>query len=152
MAVWAWMRPKVERVELLVLHEVAELGVRLEALGLVERELDQRVLDHRDGRLGAVDAHASGLDVQADVDVLVAGGDAPVGRLDGLLHGADELLAGDALLRVQLQKGADEFTTHVAPPLHHRARRRNGPKLSRSQRNVGVTHVPQAADSVVGEV
>ena len=103
-------------VDLLELDGLAELGVGLEAACLLERELRLRILDLFDRHLGAVDADGAGLRVHLDGDVLVAGRGAPVGRLDGLLDGAHEGVLGDALLSVQLQEGADEFTAHVAPP------------------------------------
>ena len=68
-----------------------------------------------------------------DVDVLVAGRDAPVGALDGVLDGAHQLLARDALLGVELQERADEVPAHASPPFR--------PCLPCSQQNVGVTHV-----------
>ena len=49
------------------------------------------------------------------MDVLVARGDPPVGGLDGVFDGAHELFAGDALLGVELEEGADEVAIHDAP-------------------------------------
>ena len=62
---------------------------------------------------GAEDAHLAGVAVERDVDVLVAGRDPAVGGLDGVLEGVHELLAGDALLGVELQERADEIAVHV---------------------------------------
>ena len=45
------------------------------------------------------------------MDVLVAG-DAPIGGLDAVLDGPDQLLAGDLLLGVELEEGTDEVSTH----------------------------------------
>ena len=87
---------------------------------------------------GPEDADLAGLGVDPDVDVLVAA-DPPVGRLDGLLDGADELLARDLLLGIQLEEGADEIATHHAPPSIVPM------FLGRSKQNVGVTHVVEAA-------
>src|SRR4029077_17058932 len=64
---------------------------------------------------GAEDADAAALGIDPDVDVLVAT-DAPVCGLDGLFDRSNELFAGDLLLRVQLEEGADEVSTHHAPP------------------------------------
>ena len=55
-----------------------------------------------------------------------------------------QLLAGDALLGVELEEGADEVAAHVAPPSRSRSARR-------SQENVGVTHV-EAADMLGGSI
>jgi hypothetical protein len=65
---------------------------------------------------GPIDAHLPSLAIDPNLDVLVAG-DTPVGRLDRLLDGPNQLLPGDALLSVQLQERADEITTHFAPPV-----------------------------------
>ena len=59
----------------------------------------------------AEDADLARLGIDPDVDVLVAG-DAPIGRLDAVLDGPDQLLARDLLLGVELQEGTDEVTTH----------------------------------------
>ena len=50
-------------VQLLGLDEVAELGVRLERARLVERELNERVLDLVDDAAGPEDADLAGLRV-----------------------------------------------------------------------------------------
>ncbi len=78
---------------------------------VVDRDLGQLVLDLVDDAAGAKDADATGLGVDPDVDVLVTG-DAPVRRLDAVLDGSDQLLTGDLLLRVELEEGADEVSTH----------------------------------------
>ena len=85
---------------------------------------------------GAVDADLAAVGVDLDVDVLFVG-DAPVGGGDRLLDGADELLARDLLLGVELKEGADEIPTHVVrPPLRfHRV------VPFRRKKYVGVTHV-----------
>ena len=105
------------RVELLELDPLTELRVGLHGARFLERELEHRVLDLLDRGHGPEDADLAGLAVDLDADVLVARGDAAVGRLDGLFDGPDERLARDVLLCVQLQKGADEIAAHVAPPL-----------------------------------
>ena len=135
LAVWAWMRPKRVGVDLVELDEVADLGVGLDT------RAPRRAMNWVCGSstssttvIGAVDADPAGLAVDLDVDVLVARGGAAIGRLDGLLHGAHELLARDALLGVQLEKGADQIAAHVAPP----PRARGDRPLTK---NVGVTHV-----------
>ena len=125
-------------VELLGLDEIADHGAGLVRLGLGNGHLGRRVLDLLDDQPGAEDAHLAGFGVDADVDVLVAGR-AAVGRLDRLLDGPDELLARDALLSVQLQEGADEISTHLAPPVL--SARPGRPATARSTKDVGVTHV-----------
>ena len=92
LAVWAPIRPKTSSVELLGLDEVARLGVGLEGARLLERELDERVLDLVDGAPGAEHADLARLGVDPDVDVLVAG-DAAVGGLDAVLDRVDQLLS-----------------------------------------------------------
>ena len=64
----------------------------------------------------------------------------PVGGRDGLLDRANELLAGDLLLGVELEQGADEISTHVAPSSSPSVWPGRPPK-----KNVGVTHVLEAA-------
>ena len=103
-------------VELLGRHQVADLGRRVDRPGLLEGELGQRILDLGDHGPGPERPDLPGLAVDPDLDVLVALGP-PVGRLDGILDGPDELLARDLLLRVELQQGGDEVTIHVAPPV-----------------------------------
>ena len=100
-------------VELLDLDEVADGRVRLVCARLLDGELGQRVLDHRHNRPGPKDPDLAGLGIDPDVDVLIAR-DPPVGGLDGLLDGPDELLAGNLLFGVQLEEGTDEISTHDA--------------------------------------
>ena len=52
-----------------------------------------------------------GIGIDPDVDVLVAG-DTAIGRLDAVLDGPDQLLTRDLLLRVELEEGAHEVSTH----------------------------------------
>ena len=111
MAVWAPMRPNTSPSSCSVSTRSPTLGGLVEGLRLVDGDLGELVLDLLDDAAGAVDADLAGLGVDADVDVLVTG-DAPVGGLDAVLDGADELFAGDLLLGVQLQEGADEVSTH----------------------------------------
>ncbi len=102
-------------VELFHLDEIADLGVGLVGAGVLEAELDERVLDLGDRGAGAEHPDLARLGVDPDVDVLVAGNPS-VGRLDAVLDRVDQLLAGDLLLRVQLKEGTDEVSTHDAPP------------------------------------
>ena len=98
-------------VELLGLDEVAEAGVRVVRPRLLDGHLGELVLDLVDDAARAEDADLAGLGVDPDVDVLVSG-DPPVGRLDAVLDGPDELLARDLLLGVELEEGTDEVSTH----------------------------------------
>ena len=68
------------------------------SLSVRDGHLRGRVLDLLDDEAGPEDAHLAGLGIDADVDVLVAGR-APVGRLDRLFDGPDQLLPRDALSR-----------------------------------------------------
>jgi hypothetical protein len=65
-------------IELLGLDELADLGVRLMSPGLLEIELDERVLDLVDRDARPEDADLPGFGVDPDVDVLIAG-DAAIG-------------------------------------------------------------------------
>src|SRR3712207_8413551 len=58
------------------------------------------------------DADPARLGVDPDVDVLLAG-DSPVGRLDAVLDGPDELLPGDLLLGVQDRKSTRLNSSHA---------------------------------------
>ena len=71
-------------VELLDLDHVAGLGVVLGLAGLVDRDLDHRVLDLVDDVAAAIDVDLAAVRLDADEDVLLAG-DAAVGGLDALL-------------------------------------------------------------------
>jgi len=104
-------------IELLGLDQVAGLGARLELARFVDGDLGQLVLDLLDDETGAEHADAARLRIDAYVDVLVAR-DAPVGRLDAVLHRSDELLTRDLLLGVQLKEGANEVSTHDRLLLH----------------------------------
>ena len=132
-------------VELLGLDEVADVGGRVEGLRLVDGHLGELVLDLVDDAARAEDADLAGLGVDPDVDVLVAG-DAPVGRLDAVLDGADQLLAGDLLLGVELEEGTDEVSTHDG--LRSLCRY----SWRRSKKNVGVTHVTERPFSWMGSI
>ena len=103
---------------------------------LVDGHLGELVLDLADDAARAKDADLAGLGIDPDMDVLVAG-DAPIGGLDAVLDGSDELLARDLLLGVELEEGADEVSTHDG--LRSLCRCHGG----RSKRNVGVTHVAE---------
>ena len=98
-------------VELLGLDEVADLGAGLECLGLLDGHLGELVLDLVDDATRAEDADLAGLGVDPDVDVLVTS-DTPIGGLDAVLDGSDELLSRDLLLGVELEEGTDEVSTH----------------------------------------
>ena len=124
-------------VELLGLDEVADLGVGLDGVcACVDGHLGELVLDLADDAARAEDADLAGLGIDPDVDVLVTG-DAPVGGLDAVLDGSDQLLARDLLFGVELEEGTDEVSTHddlrSLCDVHGR----------RSKRNVGVTHVAE---------
>ena len=106
---------EVLAVELLDLDDVAGLGVGLGLAGLVDRDLDHRVLDLVDDVAPAVDVDPAAVRLDADEDVLLAG-DAAVGGLDAFLERADERLAGNLLLCVELEQRTDEVTTHPVPP------------------------------------
>jgi hypothetical protein len=86
------------------------------AAGLLEGELDERILDLVDRDLGAEHPDLAGLGVDPDVDVLIPG-DAPVGGLDAILHRVDQLLPRDLLLGIELKEGTDEIATHDASSL-----------------------------------
>ena len=120
-------------LELLGLDKIAGLGVGLELAGVVDAELDERILDLIDRGLGSEHPETAGLRVDPDLDVLVAR-DAAIGGLDAVLHRVDQLLSGDLLLGVELEEGTDEIATHGASSLHSD---HSGP----TKRNVGVTHV-----------
>ena len=111
MAVWAPIRPKTSPSSCSVSTRSPTLAVCVEGLRLVDRHLGELVLDLVDDAAGAVDPDLAGLGVDPDVDVLVAG-DAAIGGLDAVLDGADQLLAGDLLLGVELEEGTDEVSTH----------------------------------------
>ena len=98
-------------IELLGLDHVADLGLGQVLARLVDRDLGHLVLDLVDDAAGAIDADATGFGVDLDVDVLVAG-DAAIRRLDAVFDGPDQLLTGDLLLRVELEEGAHEVSTH----------------------------------------
>ena len=107
------------------------------ALRVLDGDLGQLVLDLLDDETGAEDADATGVGVDPDVDVLVAG-DAAIRRLDAVLDGPDQLLTGDLLLRVELEEGAHEVSTHDRLLYCARCQITAGPK-----KNVGVTHVTE---------
>ena len=113
LAVWAPIRPKTSPGSSSVSTSSPGLASALWRARLVERELDERVLDLVDGDLGPEHADLAGLGVDPDVDVLVAG-DAPIGGLDAVLDRVDQLLSGDLLLGVELEEGTDEIATHDA--------------------------------------
>ena len=69
----------------------------------LDRHLDHRVLDLVHDMAAPVDADLARPGFDADEDVLLAG-DAPVGGLDALFHGADQRLLGDLLLGVALEE------------------------------------------------
>ena len=117
-------------IELLGLDHVADLGVGLVLAGVVDGDLGQLVLDLVDDAAGAEDADATGLGVDLNVDVLVSG-DAPIGRLDAVLDGPDQLLTGDLLLRVELEEGAHEVSTHDRLLFCARCQATAGPKKRR---------------------
>ena len=85
---------KMGGIELLVLHKIAEDRRGIMLLSVRDRPLGRLVLDLRHHQAGAIDAHVSGFGIEADVDVLIPWSDAPIGALDGILDGADQLLAG----------------------------------------------------------
>ena len=120
--------PEHVAVELLGLDHVARLGVGVVLAGVVDRDLRQLVLDLLDDEARTEDADPTGLGIDPDVDVLVAR-DAPVGRLDAVLHRPDELLSRDLLLGVQLKEGAHEVSTH------HRLLLTHNPSNDRSEKN-----------------
>ena len=103
-------------VELLGLHEIADFGVGLDGLRLRDGQLRGRILDLIDDKPRSEDANLAGLGIDTDVDVFIARGSAVRG-LDRLLDGPNQLLPRYALLGVQLQEGADEISTHFAPPV-----------------------------------
>jgi hypothetical protein len=140
-------------VELFGLDQLADLGAGLECLSLGHCHLGGGIVDLFSYQPGAEDAHLAGFSIDADVNILVTGGTA-VRRLDRLLDGPDELLSRDALLSVELQEGAYEVSTQLAPPLAMpghlllrptltTASGRLGcrPATCRSTKDVGVTHV-----------
>ena len=98
-------------VQLLGLDEIAEVGVGLDGPRLVDRHLGEFVLDLADDAARAKDADLAGLGIDPHVDVLVTG-DPPIGRLDAVFDGSDELLAGDLLFGIELEEGTDEVSTH----------------------------------------
>ena len=117
---------------------------------LVDRDLGHLILDLVDDAASAIDADATGLGVDPDVDVLVAG-DAAIGRLDAVLDGPDQLLTGDLLLRVELEEGAHEVSTHdrllfcARMPNHGRSEKKTrGSPTSRSGRSVAGSIHPDA--------
>jgi hypothetical protein len=124
-------------IELLGLDEVPDLGAGVVGLCLLHRHLGELVLDLVDDAPGTEHADLAGLGVDPDMDVLVAR-DAPVGRLDAVLDGTDQLLPGDLLLGVQLQEGTDEVSTHDdLLSLHTLSHGRTDKK------DAGVTHVTE---------
>ena len=76
---------EVLAVELLDLDDVAGAGVVLGLAGLVDGDLDHRVLDLVDDVASAIDVDPAAVRLDADEDVLLAG-DAAVGGLDALLE------------------------------------------------------------------
>ena len=107
---------EVVGVQLLVFDELPDLRVRTLDVRLVEGPLRQRILDLDHDTARAEDAHAAGVDIQADEDVLITGCHATIGGLDRVFDGAHKLLAGNALLRIELEERADEVAVHVAAP------------------------------------
>ena len=91
------------------------LASSLRLAGLVDRDLDHRVLDLVDDVAPAIDVDPAAVRLDADEDVLLAG-DAAIGGLDAFLERPDERLAGNLLLGVELEQRTDEVTTHPAPP------------------------------------
>ena len=130
-------------IELLGLDHVADLGGGVVDLGIGQGDLGELVLDLGGDASRAVDPDLARLGIDADVDVLVTG-DAPIGGLDPVLDGPDQLLAGDLLLGVELEEGTDEVSTHDGlrslyrvvrePPLKNKTW---GSPTSRSGRSVG---------------
>ena len=120
------------------------------ALRLVDGHLGELVLDLADDAARAEDADLAGLGVDPDVDVLVAG-DAPVGGLDAVLDGSDQLLARDLLLGVELEEGTDEVSTHDGLRslcrCHGGAQKETwGSPTSRSGRSVAPKYTPGSVD------
>ena len=134
-------------IELLSLDHVTNARRRLDGLGLFDGHLGQLVLDLIDDAACPVDADLAGLGIDPDMDVLVAG-DAPIGRLDAVLDGPDELFAGDLLLGVELEEGTDEVSTH------------DGLRslwvfvmgTAAQKQDVGVTHVTERPFSWTGSI
>jgi hypothetical protein len=149
-------------VHLLDLDQVAENRRGIECLGFVEPELGQRVGDLADGDLGPEDADLAGLAVDPDADVLVAGL-APIGRLDRVLDGVDELVPGDLLLGIELEQRSDEVTVDGAPPSHlpfagpnsvwsDRQKKRGGhPRSIRAAGEVELEYTPEGVDRRSGQ-
>ena len=106
---------EVLAVQLLDLDDVAGPGVVLGLAGLLDGDLDHRVLDLVDDIASAIDVDPAAVRLDAHEDVLLAG-DPAVGSLDAFLEGPDERLAGDLLLGVELEQRTDEVTTHPVPP------------------------------------
>ena len=127
-------------IHLLDLDQVAEDGAGIEGLGLVEAEFGQRVDDLADRDLGPEDPDPARVPVDPDAYVLVPGL-TPVGGLDRVLDGVDQLIARNLLLGVELEQRGDEVTIHGAPPVTSAVRGQFhlGPT---AKKNVGVTHVP----------
>ncbi len=125
---------EVRGLQLLVLDKIAEYGRGVVDLGVGDGPLGGLILDLGNDQASAVDAHLAAFGIEADVDVLVARRDTSIGALDGVLDRADELLARDTLLSIELQERADEVPTHASPSFPFFV-------LHRSQQNVGVTHV-----------
>ena len=144
-------------VELLGLDQVADLGVGLDAL-----TASSTVISVSSSSISSTTRRARktrmrpDLGVDPDVDVLVAG-HAPIRRLDAVLDGPDQLLTRDLLLRVELEEGADEVSTHDRLLCcRMRARERPvqkktwGSPTSRSGRSVGPKYTPGWVDGSNG--
>ena len=127
-------------VQLLRLHGVAGLRVGVVDDGIRNGDLGQFVLDLLDDQPRPEDPDPTTFAVDADLDVLVAC-NAAVGGLDPVLHRPDQLLPGDLLLRVELEEGANEVSTHDRHL--HTARYAVSPALTGPKKDAGVTHVTE---------
>ena len=78
-------------VELLGLHQIADLGIRIVDARLVDGHLDDLVFHLVDDATRAKDADLAGLGIDPNMDVLIAR-DTPIRRLDAVLDGSDQLL------------------------------------------------------------
>jgi hypothetical protein len=105
-------------VELLRLDEIAHLSSGLKGLGLRNCDLGGGIFYLLSNQSAAKDAHLAGLGIDAHVNILVTGC-AAVSGLDRFLDGPDELFSRDALFSVELQEGANEISTHFAPPVDY---------------------------------
>ena len=138
-------------IELLGLHQVADLGARLVRLGLLQGHLCELVLHLADDAARAKDADLAGLGIDPHMDVLVTG-DATVRGLDAVLDGADQLFAGDLLFGVELEEGTDEVSTHDGlRSLHVQVaplkKKRGGHPRHRSGRSVAAKYTPGSVDA-----